>query len=168
MIIAVVPALAAPMPGTSSSKLVAPELGLLRSPAGFQVQSSQTGWRLVEPLADSKYVHGLYKPNNGSGSLSVRVDQLEQELSLERYVQRWQKEYPRYGFDVISSQGFNLNKTKGFVLDLINRDNHKQLRQVVFVRSKTAAILTCRDEQDKFNYTLKACNQIIKTFRWSE
>jgi hypothetical protein len=54
------------------------------------------------------------------------------------------------------------------VLDLINRDNGRQLRQVVFLKKQKAVILTCRDQVSTFKDSLKNCNQIIRTFQWTE
>lgn len=199
-------ALAAPSPGTASSKLVSPHLGLFRSPFGFQLSAGDSGWLLTEGPTDNKAITTLFRApdltmsstnmnqvldrvaidgalvaNSGkkntsanAASLSVRVDQLSREVPLEKYVQRWIKEYPKYGFDLISSRPFvqsqqnQQNKQRGFVLDLINRDIKKQIRQVVFLKEKTAVILTCRDQATTFRSSLKSCNQIIRTFAWTE
>lgn len=101
------------------------------------------------------------------GALTVRVDELKKATTLDKYITRWKKEYPRYGFDVLGAKAFSQNTQKGFVLDLLNRDTKRQMRQVIFMKGKKAAILTCRDESDAFKDTLKACNQIIRTFEWT-
>jgi hypothetical protein len=36
----------------------------------------------------------------------------------------------------------------------------------VFLKNKNAVIMTCRDRVATFQTSLKACNQIIKTFVW--
>lgn len=99
--------------------------------------------------------------------LTVRVDDLKKETTLDKYVQRWMKEYPRFGFDVLGSGAFSQNKQRGYVLDLVNRDQKKQLRQVVFLKGKEAVILTCRDNQSTFKDTLKSCNEIVRNFTWT-
>jgi hypothetical protein len=164
---------AAPHPGTATSSLVSPQLGIYRSPLGFKVGSGTSGWAQAEPPKDNKFIATMYKapmdpknPQAEAGSLTVRIDQLDREMALEKYVQRWMKEYPKYGFDVLGSTAFAQNKQKGYVLDLINRDSGRQLRQVVFVKKQAAVILTCRDQVAKFKDALKSCNQIIRTFEW--
>ena len=155
---------AAPIPGTATSKLVSPEIGLYHSPAGFQMNAGKTGWAQVAPPAGNKFIATMYRSRTttatgdmitrdlASGktvvtgknvsitkptaSLTVRVDDLDREIAIDKYIQKWMKEYPRYGFDVMGSKPFVQNKQKGYVLDLVNRDQGKQLRQVVFVKQK--------------------------------
>jgi hypothetical protein len=166
---------AAPMPATSSSKLVAPQLGLYRSPSGFEIHAGGSGWMQAEAPKDSKFIQTVYRahaanadagPDAARASLTVRVDNLDKPMALPKYIQRWRKEYPKYGFDILGSKSFNQNNAKGFVLDLLNRDTQKQIRQVVFMKDTTAIILTCRDDSKSFNASLKSCNQIIRTFNW--
>ncbi|RYZ64037.1 MAG: hypothetical protein EOP05_22635 [Proteobacteria bacterium] len=188
---------AAPIPATSTSKLVSPQLGLYRSPVGFQITSGGSGWVHAEPPKGNKYIATLYKSptaaqpgsvadqmrrdlsSKGSvvasapatkavtaASLTVRVDELQKEIPLDKYIQKWMKEYPRYGFDVLGSKPFVQNKQRGYVLDLVNREQGKQLRQVVFLKQKKAVILTCRDRIVSFQDNLKGCNKIIRSFEW--
>lgn len=163
---------AAPIPGTATSTLVSPQLGIYRSPMGFQIGAGDSGWKQSEVPTDSKFISALYKAPNAktadSGTLTVRIDKLAKETPLDKYVQRWMKEYPKYGFDVLGSKPFAQNKDRGYVLDLINRDNGRQLRQVVFLKKQKAVILTCRDQSATFKDSLKGCNQIIRTFQWTE
>ncbi|MES2856389.1 MAG: hypothetical protein V4692_11030 [Bdellovibrionota bacterium] len=158
---------AAPIPGSTSSKLVSPQLGLFRSAKGFEINAGGSGWAHVAPPKDGKFVATMYDAP-GSAALTVRIDELKKDTTLDAYVQKWMKAYPRYGFDVIGSKPFAQNGSKGFVLDLVNRDSKKQLRQVLFLKEKKAVILTCRDDQTKFRDSLKGCNQIIKTFAWNK
>lgn len=186
---------AAPIPGTATSKLVSPQIGLYHSPLGFQLNAAHTGWAHVAPPAGNKYIATVYRAEPGSvaaqmhadlhsagnvvnggkalaaakgapATLTVRIDNLEKETTLDKYIGKWMKEYPRYGFDVLGSKPFLQAKNKGYVLDLVNRDQGKQLRQVVFLKQKNAVILTCRDRVATFQTSLKACNEIIKTFTW--
>ncbi len=198
MTLAVLSAQAAPIPGTTTSKLVSPQIGLYHSPIGFQMNSGKTGWKHVAPPAGNKYIATVYRAEPGSvaaqmqndlraqgnivngnsstlsanvkvsapASLTVRIDDLDKDVSLDRYIAKWMKEYPRYGFDVLGSKPFIQNKQKGYVLDLVNRNQGKQLRQVVFLKQKKAVILTCRDGVATFQKSLASCNQIIKTFSW--
>ncbi len=169
------PAHAAPMPATSTSKLVAPQLGLFRSPLGFEINAGDSGWIHSQGPKESKFVQTVYRsPEKAGGekaaraSLTVRVDKLEKTVPMSKYVARWQKEYPKYGFDVLGSKPFNQGKLDGYVLDLLNRDSQKQIRQVVFMKKTAAVILTCRDDAASFKDSLKNCNQIIRTFDWKE
>jgi hypothetical protein len=166
---------AAPIPGTGSSALVAPQLGLYRSPAGFEIQAANSGWKQAQAPQGNKFVATLYRaPATGNlkdskAALTVRVDKLAHAITIDQYIKRWQKEYPKYGFDLLGAQPFNQNKnTRGYVMDLINRDNKTQIRQVVFLKQKNAVILTCRDQEKTFKNALKGCNQIVHSFQWTE
>lgn len=190
-------AVAAPIPATSTSKLVSPQLGLYRSPIGFQVTNGGSGWVHAQAPKGNKYIVTMYKAPtaaqpgsiadqmkndlNSKGSvvastrapastsaatLTVRVDELPKDIAIDKYIQKWMKEYPRYGFDVLGSKPFVQNKQRGYVLDLVNREQGKQLRQVVFLKQKRAVIMTCRDRIATFQANLKGCNQIVRTFTW--
>jgi hypothetical protein len=165
-------AFAAPMPATSTSKLVAPQLGLYRSPIGFEISAGKSGWIHGQAPGDSKFVQTVYRSPNKQGdvapSLTVRIDKLDKPVAMNKYIQRWQKEYPKYGFDVLGSKPFTEGNNKGFVLDLMNRDSNKQIRQVVYMKASNAVILTCRDQANSFKNSLKGCNEIIRTFKWVE
>lgn len=104
--------------------------------------------------------------NGIQASLSVRVDRLTESKSLKSYVKHWVKDYSRLGFEILSSKNVAINGQEGFMVDVINRDAAKQLRQIVFMREKTAVVLTCRDHRDTFEKTLNECNEIIRQFRW--
>jgi hypothetical protein len=168
------PARSAPMPGASLSNAVAPRLGVFRSTLGFEIGAAIAGWTQGDPPEGNRYIQTIYRgpaSADGQGSppmLTVRADKLERPVSLDRYVQKWQREYPKYGFDVIGAKSFAQGQARGYVLDLMNRTGQKQLRQVVFLKKKTAVILTCRDQIATFKESLKGCNQIIKSFRWLE
>jgi hypothetical protein len=161
---------ASPHPTTSSSKLFAPRLGFYRSPDGFRLHSGDSGWLQAAPPRGNQTILTVYRSpqNESKASLTVRVDRLARGATADRYIGRWIKEYPRFGFDVLGSQPFVQSGVRGHVIDLMNRDSKMQLRQVVFVSEarKRAAILTCRDNASGFSATLKSCNSIVKTFEW--
>jgi hypothetical protein len=164
--------LAAPLPGSSTSELVSPKLGLYRSPAGFQLTAGITDWAPSIPPQNNKFIETVYKPTKLSadkqGTLTVRVDSLKKDFAVDNYMKKWTKEYPRFGFDVLGSKPFKISGNQGQVVDLINRVKNRQLRQVVFVKDKKAVILTCRDQIGDFKDTLKSCNEIIKSFAWAK
>lgn len=168
-------AVAAPIPGTSSSAMMAPKLGVYRSPIGYEIKTASSGFKQVAAPADNKFIETVFrhvaagKNKTGNGTLTVRVDKLEKNTPLKKYVSRWQREYPKYGFDLLGSKAFTQNKTQGYVIDLINKKTNRQLRQVIFMNQpkKSAVILTCRDNTKSFQATLKGCNEIIRSFSWN-
>jgi hypothetical protein len=156
---------AAPHPGMGSSLLVAPERGLFWRRKGFELKTGGSGWELAAPQQETATVRYL-KPGSASGSLSVQMETLKAELSLENYAKRWMRDYFNYGFDVLGTQTFVQKGAKGLVVDLFHKKSDQQLRQILFLKNKNIVILTCRDDRKKFTQTLQGCNQISKTFEW--
>ena len=157
-------AYSSPHPATGSSALVSPEKGLFFQRYGFLLKTDQSGWILAPPTDLITYLN----PQSESGSLSVRVETLRQEMTLENYAKRWTKDYPNYGFDVLGTRAFGLGKAKGLVIDLDHKKMGQQLRQILFLKDKKVVLLTCKDAAAKFEATLKGCNQISKSFEWTE
>src|SRR5665213_2532777 len=161
---------AAPFPGTSSSPLVSAKPGAFYSTRGFRLNSAQTAWIQSAPPKHIPSLVTVYRspsPFNGQQpALTVRVDDLRHALALKAYVKKWMKDYTRFGFEVLTAKPIKINENQAFLLDIVSRETQKQLRQVVFMREKTAVILTCRDGRESFSKTVQDCNEIVKTFEW--
>ena len=99
-------------------------------------------------------------------ALTVRVDDLKNPTALKTYVKKWMKDYSRFGFEVLTAKQIKINQNQVFLLDILSRETNKQLRQLVFLKERTAVILTCRDHKDSFSKTVVDCNEISKTFEW--
>lgn len=158
----------APFP---SSSLTSEKPGLFYSPKGFSIHAAGTSWVQAAPPKDIPSLVTVYQSpiaNNGQQpALSVRVDDLRRKQSLKTYVRRWMQDYNRFGFDVLTAKPIKIGSNSAFLLDIVSRETKKQLRQVVFLRRKTAVILTCRDHRESFGKTVQDCNQIVKTFEWT-
>lgn len=163
---------AAPFPGTGSSSLLSTKPGFFQSSKGFQLDGSATTWSQISPPKHIPSLVTIYKaPAVAQGqqaALTVRVDQLKQTQALRQYIKRWMQDYSRFGFDVLTAKPIRINQHSAFLLDIISKETQKQLRQVVFIKEKLAVILTCRDERQTFAKTVQECNEIIKTFQWTE
>lgn len=162
---------AAPIPGTSSSALVAPKLGIYKSKFGFEILAKNTNWIQTQPPKKSRFIETVYQSpevrNNTRASLSIRVDKMKAKTNLKKYVRRWVKEYPKYGYDVLGSKAFKTKGKRGYVIDLVNQKKQRQLRQVIYFKKQTAVLMTCRDHTQSFKNALQECNGIIKQFRWN-
>lgn len=163
--------LAAPIPATSSSEVISPDKGQFISPEGFILSAGNSNWIQSEAPEGIHSVATVYKgPVTTRGvqaALTVRVDELQRNSSLKSYIKKWSRDYPRFGFDVLASKPVKVNNQVGYLLDLVNNETKKQLRQVVFLKDQKAVILTCRDHVDSFLINLNGCNEIIRSFRWS-
>lgn len=152
---------------TKSEKI---EMGVYKSPIGFEISSGTTGWKQVQTSKANSFIATMYIPNkkNTEASLTVRVDHLNKEVSLHDYIQRWQKEYPKYGFDVMGSKSFQQNSMIGYAIDIQQKESKKQMRQVVFLKDLDAVVITCKDNESAFKDSLKECNQIVRQFKWNK
>ena len=163
---------AAPIPVTSSSFVISSQSGKFISEHGFSIHADKTDWIQTAPPADNPFIAILYRSRSThlgvQAGLTVRVEELEKAPTLKSYVKRWLKDYPRFGFQILDSKPMKISQQKAFLLDLVNKATSKQLRQVVFLKNKTAVILTCRDHRESFQETVATCNQIISHFRWNE
>jgi hypothetical protein len=163
-------AVAAPFPGTSSSQVIASTPGEFYSPKGFRLSSGPTAWVQGPPPKHIPSLVTVFRaPVTVDGqqpALTVRVDDLRHTQNLRAYVKQWMKDYPRFGFEVLAAKPVQVAGTPAFLLDLFSKETQKQLRQVVFLKEKTAVILTCRDGRDSFSKTVQNCNDIVRTFKW--
>ena len=160
---------AAPYPATSTSMLTNPEKGLYLSHKGFTVKTTGQSW--VPANDETEGTHGsavrFASPVGlNDAYLSIRTDKVIKSASLDLYSRKWLKEYHNYGFEVLSSKQFNLNNQTALLVDLLSRSKGKQLRQVVIKNEDKVAVMTCVDDRDRFDDSVKKCNEIIKTFSW--
>lgn len=164
-------AFAAPVPGTSTSLLTNEKPGLFRSSKGFSVHAAQTDWELAEPPKTLPHIVTLFRAPQQSGGvqpvLTVRVDQLQKKIQLREYVQQWMKDYSILGFNVLKAGQLKVKSYPAFLIDVIETTGTKRLRQIVYLKDQTAVILTCRDKRDSFEKTVRACNEIFKSFEWT-
>lgn len=163
--------LAAPIPATSSSAVISSNQDVFLSELGFMIGAGASGWQQVRGSTGNPYISTMFKPPEKSAlgvqaQLTVRVDQLEKPMSLNDYIQQWKKDYPRFGLDITTAKPIELKGIPAFLIDTINRESDRQLRQVIFLKNRQAVIITCRDHQQTFSITLKSCNEIIRHFRW--
>jgi len=164
---------AAPMPLTSSSAFISAEKGLFHSASGFVISSGPTDWHQISPPKNNSYIETVYRAPEHAGSdsksqaaLTVRAEPLQRPTSLDDFANKWLKDYPRLGFEILTAKKVKVNDQIAFMLDLVSRENSKQLRQVIFVKGKNAVTITCRDDVATFAQSLKSCNEITRTFRW--
>lgn len=161
---------AAPIPLTTSSALLTQKPGVYISPLGFRVDASDTGWSVVDPQGKSEFIVAAYVKEKGDpevqGAFTVRVDNLSQPTSAEEYAKKWLKDYPRLGFEILTAKTVKVEGQIGFLLDLVNRDNKMQLRQLLFTKRRHVVNLACRDQMKDFTNTLNDCNKIFRSFSW--
>ncbi len=160
--------MAAPSPATSTSALTAPEKGLYFLHKGFTLKTEGTDWIPVSKSGQSILDTVRFSSKeNSKGVLSVRTDKVAKSASLDLYTRKWMRDYPNYGFEVISAKNFTLNGSPALVVDMLSRSKNKQLRQVILKNNDRVAIMTCLDDKASFNKALQSCNQIMKSFAWN-
>ena len=174
LLILPVQSLATPIPAMGSSALVSPSNGFLFHLRGFHLTKGQTNWNYqlgeLIPGTTTPEISVRFQSPISNGFLAIKTETLTSPMTVEAYAKKWIRDYSYYGFDVLGAkafaQGEAQNKTHGYVVDLAHAKKAKQIRQVIFVKEKTAVILTCADDKIQFTNTLVNCNNILKTFSW--
>jgi hypothetical protein len=162
-------AFSAPHPATTSSMLTDPEKGLAFRTYGFNLTTEKSNWRPIQKESDSLFAEVEFEKKDKSKSnaqITLRMDQLTKKQGIESYAKKWMRDYPHYGFEVLGTKTFAHAGGEGVVVDIVHRPNSKQLRQVILLKDKKVAILTCSDDKLKFQETLADCNQLVKSFNW--
>ncbi len=159
----------APHPGTSTSLLTDPEKGLFMAPLGFTVKTEGTGWvpktRPQTPIFESfRYAPKIDKDSDAF--MSVRSDKLADKMSLEVYAKKWLRDYPQFGFELLGTKAIQIQKSPALVIDFIQKEKNRQIRQVIVQSGAKLAVFTCTDKKTEFSKTLATCNKIIRSFEW--
>jgi hypothetical protein len=163
--------MAAPHPATSTSLLTDPQQGHYFQSQGFNLKTLGTDWLPTPQNKDSLFESVRFTPKGSiesSASLSVRTDTLVKQTSLEIYAKKWMRDYPSYGFEVLGAKSFTVAGSPGLVVDMVQKNKNKQIRQVILQKGQRVAILTCLDDQTSFQKTLLSCNQLVKNFEWNK
>jgi hypothetical protein len=161
---------AAPHPATTSSVLTDPAKGFSFQSYGFKLDLEKSKWQPIQKESESIFAEIEFEKKGEKDSspaqLSLRMDELEKTQGVETYAKKWMRDYPQYGFEILSTKSFSHASGQGVVVDLYHRPNNKQLRQVILLKGKKVAILTCSNERQKFALTLAECNELVKNFAW--
>lgn len=164
-------AFATPYPGMGTSVLVDPQLGLFLTSRGYQVKTEGTQWIAVadpeQSLLESVHYQLKIADNKtSSASLALKIDEMGSAQKLDQYAKKWIKEYSQFGFEILGSQNTQISGQNSLVIDLIQKNQTQQIRQVLIQNKQKIAIFTCRDQKAEFTKTLPACNQVMRSFRW--
>ncbi len=166
-------ATAAPHPATTSSILTDPEKGESFQGFGFKLAFNKSTWRPLQKESDGLFAEVQFqnkgpKTDSPKAQISLRMDDLAKNQNIETYAKKWMRDYPHYGFEVLGTKTFGHSGGQGLVVDLFHRQNNKQLRQVILLKTRKVAIFTCSNEKAKFTEILTECNQLVRGFSWLE
>lgn len=163
---------AAPYPATSTSVLTDPAKGVAFHGFGFKLKELDRAWTPVPSTGDSIFETLRFEPtkraNQSDATLSIRMDHLPANATLESYAKKWMRDYPSYGFEVLGTKNLQLGGGHAILVDLVQKAKNRQLRQVILQQNDRIAVLTCLDRRDQFSGTLQTCNQVIRGFEWTD
>lgn len=163
---------AAPHPVTSTSVLTDPENGLFFHGFGFRLKNLGSDWKPTVPGTSPNFNVVRFEPRQDGSvngpELSIRTDRLQEDKSLESYSRRWIRDYASYGFDVLGTKPLQMGGGKALLIDLVQKNKNKQLRQVIFEKDRRIAVMTCLDQSERFEKSLESCNRIIRQFEWAD
>lgn len=157
----------APFPVSGTSLMTDPEEGRFLEPHGFRLKTTNLKWTPIPDEKTSIFQTFRFAPiNNQTAQLTVRKDELGQQKNLEVYAKKWMREYPQYGFEILTTKKMQLGGGDALLIDLVHRAKSQQIRQLVLHKNKKVVILTCLDEISKFRSTVSECNQMMTSFSW--
>ncbi|MFP5518527.1 MAG: hypothetical protein ACLGGX_01385 [Bdellovibrionia bacterium] len=157
--------LAAPMPGMGSAKLSEKISTVAFKSLGFAMDLMQNEWTL-EMQNQSASKQFRFKSLENNGTLSIRIDDLKEEASLDEYSKKWIRDYPNYGFEILAQKSIKIGKAPALVIDLAQKENQKQIRQVLFLQNQRVVVLTCHNSFKAFKATAESCNRAFNSFKW--
>ncbi len=134
----------------------------------FSLTSNNTDWYLSPPPVNINGILSLYRgpvQNGTQATLTIRKHSSEIE-SLTRFLHKWIREFPLFGFDVLGIKKYSLDNKESYILNVINTSTKKQAEQVISQNNKEFVILTCMDHLKSFQDSLLKCRSIIKSFQW--
>ena len=147
-----------------------PEEGRFLEPHGFRLKTSNLKWTVVPDEKTSIFQTFRFAPvspiERPTAQLTVRKDELGQQKNLEIYAKKWMREYPQYGFEILTTKNMQIGGSDALLIDLVHRGKNQQIRQLVLHKNKKIVILTCLDEIAKFRSTVSDCNQMMTSFSW--
>lgn len=164
-------AFASPIPLSLSSQSLGLEKDLFVSKKyNFKISAKNTDWFLNPIVKTNSNIISEYRSEKifygVQPAITLRVDEMNKNTTLKNYMKTWMKDYPKLGFQILKSKAFKLNGEMAFLLDLYNPDNKRQLRQVITLKDKKIAIMTCRSHYKAFKSIINDCNKITQNFKW--
>lgn len=159
---------AAPIPMTSSSKILNQDPGFFVSPLGFTLSAAGTNWKFRADLMNA-YDAVAYGPeSSNSESIRLRMDRVVGKQNLDSYLSPVLKDFTRMGLTVLKSQKFKVGSEIGMLIDLQIPEKKIRLRQYVFLKQADVLLFQCRTPQHLLQETLKICNQIVQNLIWTQ
>lgn len=159
----------APHPGVASSVLTDPSKGTFLHGFGFRIRGLPTEWT-PHPLGSENGIESAVrltsKQSTKDSSISIHLETMTKNSSLESYARKWMREYSGYGFEILGTKGVLLNGEKTLLVDLTQNRKNRQIRQAVLQRGSRIAVVTCLDKKDSFHLTLGICNEVLRGFQW--
>ena len=103
-------------------------------------------------------------------TVRLSLKKIETKLTLDAYVKKSLRDYNQYGFTVLSTQQAMINNSPAIVIDLIQKNNQTQSRQVFLQKKSTTdhqiIMASCLDQTAVFAESVKGCNAAINNFYW--
>lgn len=163
---------AAPLPAMGSSYINKPHNSALFSSFGFELKKINADWFLVNPTMASEYVinEQIDLKHKKLKTIRLSLKKIETKLPLDAYVKKSLRDYNQYGFTVLSTQQAIINNSPAIVVDLIQKNNQTQSRQVFLQKTANAdhqiIMASCLDQTTVFAESVKGCNAVINSFSW--
>ena len=150
-------------------KQAAPTL-IFQEPAGdFSFKTELAGWQLIPSAMSENGKVFVVKKSASTGQLvtvlSLRRDESKYS-SAKAYAERWLRDYPKFGFELIFARSRNVEKADGYEMELKANETDKTIHQLIIQKNKKAFVFTCSDQTDRFKETLEGCEKVFSSLRF--
>jgi hypothetical protein len=111
--------------------------------------------------AGSVFLAKLADKKLTQATLSLRLDEADFK-DAKKYTERWLKDYPKFGFELLLSQEYQYGNLKGYEIELSSTKTDKRLRQFVVKNTENKfLIFTCSAVKNDFPEVLKHCQKLL-------
>lgn len=125
----------APHPGMGSSILANPKTDLAFLSRGYRFGLIGTPWKFSKlNLSSEKDRFSLEVPELNSASIEILA--LNKKTSLKSYIQKSNRDYYHFGFEIRGKRELDLPQSKMVLIDLYHRKENKHLRQMILEAKK--------------------------------
>ena len=141
---------------------------------GLSLKIAEQNWDFYSPsqenqkepnrdLAIKFIARGPYdKAHNTQPTLTLRTDK-GRYLSAKAYAEKWLKEFPKFGYDLLNSTESTKGSLNGYDIEVSSQISNRRVKQFLVHRPNEIWVFTCTADQSNYKEVWAQCESILKT-----